>query len=59
MQMLHTQERRDAHPVCNLKRHQAIGETLLALKLRWDQSATSQCLSNPLGILKGLDARED
>jgi hypothetical protein len=33
VQMLHTQERRDAHPVGDLKRHQAVGKTLLPLKL--------------------------
>jgi hypothetical protein len=57
--MLHTQERRNAHPVCNLKRHQAIGKTLLALKLRWNQRAAGQGLSNALCIFKSLDARED
>jgi hypothetical protein len=56
VKMLHAQKRRDAHPVCNLKRHQAVGKTLLALKLRGDQSATGQCLSNALSIFKSLDA---
>jgi hypothetical protein len=46
-------ERADAHPACNLKRHQAVGETLLALELRRYQRAAGQCLGNPLRILKG------
>ena len=36
MQMLHRQEWADVHPICNLKRHQAIGKPLLPLELRWN-----------------------
>ena len=56
VQVLHTQEGRDAHTVCNLKRHQAVSKTLLALKLGWDQRAAGQSLGNALSIFKSLDA---
>ena len=59
VQVLHTQERRDAHPVCDFQRHQAISKTLLALELRWNQRATGQSLGNALGIFESLDARKN
>ena len=56
VKVLHTQKRRDAHPVSNLKSHQAVGKALLALELRWNQRAAGQSLRNALGVFKGLDA---
>ena len=58
VQMLHRQKWADAHPARDLKRHQAVGETLLPLELRRYQRAAGKGLRDPLRIFEGLDARE-
>ena len=59
VQMLHTKKRTDVHPSCNLKRHQAVGKTVLPLELRWNQRATGQSFRDALGIFKSFDARKN
>jgi hypothetical protein len=56
MQVLHHLERAHPHPVRNLQGDQAVGKTLLALKLRRDQCAAGQGLGYPLGVFKSLNA---
>jgi hypothetical protein len=58
MQILHHLKRAHPHSISNLQGDQAVGESLLPLELRRDQRAAGQGLSDPLGILKSLDARE-
>ena len=56
IQVLHHLERRHAHPVGNLNRHDAVWQALLAPICIRDQSAVSQRRSNPLRRLKRLNA---
>ena len=59
MEVLHRQERRDAHAVSDLQRNQAVGEPLLALKLWRDQRAAGERLGNTLRTLVNTQENTD
>ena len=55
IEVLHHLERRHAHPVCNLNRHDAVWQALLAFVTHLEPRRCQQGRSNTLRRLKRLD----
>ena len=59
VQVLHGQERADAHPVGDFERDQTVSKTLLPLELRRDKRAAGKGLCDSLRVLELLNPRKD